>query len=53
MKISTLSTQISTKLKSTFILIALAATLGACATIEGAGEDIESAGEAVQDAANG
>lgn len=56
MKISTLSTpisnQISTKLKSTFILIALTATLGACATIEGAGEDIESAGEAVQDAAN-
>lgn len=48
MKISTFIT----KVKSTFILIALTAALGACATIEGAGEDIETAGEAVQDAAN-
>lgn len=43
---------LSSKIKSTFILLTLLATLGACATIEGAGKDIESAGEAVQDAAN-
>ena len=48
MKMSTLSS----KIKSTFILLVLVATFGACATIEGAGKDIESAGDAVQDAAN-
>ncbi|AGH42902.1 entericidin A/B family lipoprotein [Paraglaciecola psychrophila] len=49
MKTSTVITNI----KSTLILVLMAAALGSCATIEGAGEDIESAGEAVQDAANG
>jgi predicted small secreted protein len=34
-----------------FVLVALAAMLGACNTIEGAGKDIERGGQAIRDAA--
>jgi predicted small secreted protein len=34
-----------------FVLVALAAMLGGCNTIEGAGKDIERGGQAIRDAA--